>query len=201
MLSPDAETTAVPADHPSDHELMIAVRAGDVARLGDLFERHQLPLFGFFVRLTADRTTAEDLVQIVFQRVLKYRRTYRDEGKFSAWLYHLARRVAADHYRRHSRTPIPADPTVLPEPADDAPHAGEQTARAEDLALMQTALAGLPLDQREVLILHRFQHLRYDEIARLLNVSASAAKVRAHRALTALRDRYFKLRRESPATS
>lgn len=201
MLSPAAETTAVPSAEPSDHDLMIAVRAGDVAQLGTLFERHHHPLFGFLVRLTGDRATAEDLVQAVFQRVLKYRRTYRDEGKFSAWLYHLARRVAADHYRRHARTPIPSDPAYLPEPADDTPHAAEQAARAEDLALMQSALAALPLDQREVLILHRFQQLRYDEIARLLNVSVGAAKVRAHRALAALRDSFFKLRRESPSAS
>ena len=199
MLSPAAALSPVSDPSPSDHELMIAVRAGEVARLGDLFERHQLPLFGFFVRLTSDRTTAEDLVQAVFHRVLKYRRTYRDEGKFSAWLYHLARRVAADHSRRHARAPIAADPADLPDPVDEAPHAGEQTARAEDIAFMQTALAALPLDQREVLILHRFQHLRYDEIARLLNVSVGAAKVRAHRALSALRDHYFKLRREPAA--
>ena len=175
---------------------MIAVRAGEVAQLGTLFERHHGPLFGFFVRLTSDRTVAEDLVQLVFYRILKYRHTYRDEGRFGAWMYHLARKVLADHYRRHARHPAPTDPAHLPDVPDDASTADEAACRSDDLALMRTALAALPLDQREILTLHRFQQLRHDEIARLLNISVGAAKVRVHRALCALRDRYFHLRRQ-----
>lgn len=182
---------------PTDHELMIAVRAGEVARLGELFERHHGPLFGFLVRLTGDRTVAEDLVQLVFYRMLKYRHTYRDEGKFSAWMYHLARKVAADHFRRHANIPAPVDPADLGDVADEhSAHAGEQAARSDEIALMRSALADLPLDQREILILHRFQQLKHDEIARLLNLSVGATKVRVHRALSALRDRFFHLRRQ-----
>lgn len=186
-------------DAPSDHELMLAVRAGEIARLGDLFERHHLALYGFFVRLTGHRTTAEDLVQLVFYRILKYRHTYRDEGKFSAWIYHLARKVAADHFRRHAHTPVSADPADLPELADDTPPADEQAARADEIALMRHALAGLAVEQREILTLHRFQNLRHEEIARLLNLNVGAVKVRVHRALAALRDRFLKLHRESLA--
>ena len=82
---------------------------------------------------------------------------------------------------------------------DDTPGADEQTARRDDLDLMQRALSILPRDQREILVLHRFQHLRHDEIARLLNITTGAAKVRVHRALAALRDKFFQLRRTSPA--
>jgi RNA polymerase sigma factor (sigma-70 family) len=198
-IPPASTTTGVdPAvNEASDHALMIAVRAGELARLGDLFERHHHSLFGFFVRLTNDQTTAEDLVQLVFYRILKYRHTYRDEGKFSAWFYHLARKVAADHFRRQANLPAPADPVDLHRVADpSAVGADEQASRTDELALMRAALAQLPLDQREILTLHRFQHLRHDEIARLLNISVGAAKVRAHRALTALRDQFFQLRRQ-----
>jgi len=80
-----ANPAIVDASEPSDHELMLAVRAGKIARLGDLFERHHGPLFGFFLRLTQQRALSEDLVQWVFYRILKYRHTHRDEGKFSAW--------------------------------------------------------------------------------------------------------------------
>lgn len=180
---------------------MLAVRAGDIARLGDLFERHHRPLFGFFARLTNDRTAAEDLVQLVFYRILKYRHTYRDEGKFSAWIYHLARKAAADHFRRCAATPATSgDPTPLDDLQDEqARPADEHAARADELALMHHALASLPLDQREILTLHRFQQLRHDEIARLLNINPNAAKVRVHRALVALRDRFFQLRRQPAA--
>ncbi len=185
-------------DDTSDHDLMLAVRAGQLSRLGDLFERHHRPLFGFLARFTGSPDLTEDLVQTVFQRILKYRHTYRDEGKFSAWLYHLARRAAADHFARQSRRPTPTDPADLVAVADDsAPAADEQAARHDELALMQTALDRLPHDQREILVLHRFQHLRHDEIARLFNITAGAAKVRVHRALAALRDQFFKLRHHS----
>lgn len=188
-------------DETSDHDLMLAVRAGELGRLGDLFERHHRPLHGFLARLTGDRETAEDLVQIVFQRILKYRHTYREEGKFSAWIYHLARRVAADHHRRAVRHGTATDPADFDHVSDEAaPTAATAAAKSDDLRVMQRALLSLPLDQREVLILHRFQHLRHDEIAKLLNISAGAAKVRVHRALAALRDRFFQLTRR-PANS
>ncbi len=196
---PDANLRSEPlVIDPSDHELMIAVRAGEVARLGELFERHHRALFGFFARLTSDPTTAEDLVQLVFYRILKYRHTYRDEGKFSAWLYHLARKVLADHYRRRGVTFAPTDPADFHSvPDGSTPGADEQAARADEVALLRDALAQLPLDQREILVLHRFQQLQHDEIARLLNISVGATKVRVHRALSALRETFFKLRRHS----
>lgn len=193
----DKPSVADPAvAEPSDHDLMIAVRAGEVAQLGVLFERHHRPLFGFFARLTSDHAVAEDLVQLVFYRILKYRHTYRDEGRFSAWMYHLARKVLADHYRQHARRPAATDPSQLPELPDETGAADEQASRSDEIALMRAALADLPLEQREILTLHRFQQLRHDEIARLLNISVGATKVRVHRALCALRTRYFRLRRQ-----
>ena len=175
---------------------MLAVRAGDLDRLGDLFERHHRALYGFFVHLTGNRTASEDLVQLVFERILKYRHTYRDEGKFTAWIYHLARTVAADHFRRGQRLPQNVAPEDLPDIADEQPDAGTHAETADDVALMRDALASLSPDQREVLILHRLQHLPHAEIARLLDCRVGTVKVRLHRALSALRDRFFHLRKE-----
>ena len=192
------ETVAVDPVEITDHDLMLAVRAGEIARLGDLFERYHRPLYGFFVRLTGQRTASEDLVQLVFYRILKYRHTYRDEGKFSAWIYHLARKVAADHFRKNAPVVL-AEPDDLHEVPDRAPHAADQAAQADDLALMHRALGTLPLEQRELLTLHRFHNIRHEELARLFDCSVGAVKVRMHRALGALRERYFKLRQERAA--
>lgn len=189
----------VAVDSDSDHDLMIAVRAGEVRRLGELFERYHKPLYGFFVRLTNQPSASEDLVQIVFYRILKYRHTYRDEGKFSAWIYHLARKVAADHFRKHARTPAPADPADFHEQPDLQPTPDAQADTADDLALMRRALARVSHEHREVLVLARLQHLNHQEIARLLDCSVGAVKVRAHRALKELREVYFKIRKEAAA--
>ena len=180
----------------SDHELMIAVRAGEIRRLGELFERYHRRLYGFFLRLTNQPTVSEDLVQIVFYRILKYRHTYRDEGKFTAWIFHLARKAAADHFRKNASTPIPTDPMDFIGHADTDPQPSEQAATSEDVTLLRTALAQLPLAHREVLVLARFQQLDHKAIARLLDCSVGAVKVRAHRALNELRELYFKIRQE-----
>ena len=193
-------TASLPAAvDTSDHDLMLAVRAGEVAKLGELFERHHGRLYGFFVRLTNQPTLSEDLVQVVFYRILKYRHTYRDEGKFSAWIYHLARKVAADHFRKHAAAPAPTDPNDLHDHADHAPAPDTKAAQADDLALLRTALSRLPLEHREVLVLSRLQNVEHREIARLLDTTVGAVKVRVHRALKELRSTYFKIRRDQAA--
>ena len=181
------------AQQPSDHALMLAVRAGELDALGELFERHHGQLFGFLVKLTGHRVAAEDIAQTVFQRMLKYRHTYRDDGSFTAWMYHLARRCAADHFRRANSAPAATDPVDLQEHADDAPHAAHHATARDDQALLHAALARLDRDDREVLLLSRFQELSFAEISGILECSVGAAKVRAHRALRELRDIYFNL--------
>ena len=181
----------------TDHALMLAVRDGELDALGELFERHHGPLFGFLVKFTGDRAAAEDIAQTVFQRMLKYRHTYRDDGSFTAWMYHLARRCAADHFRRTNAAPHATDPADLSEHADERPHAAERAAARDDQVLLHTALARLDRDDREVLLLARFQELSFAEIAGILECSVGAAKVRAHRALRELRGVFFQLQKES----
>jgi RNA polymerase sigma factor (sigma-70 family) len=128
--------------------------------------------------------------------MLKYRHTYRDDGSFTAWMYHLARRCAADHFRRRNAAPAATDPADLHRYADDAPDAGDRAATRDDHALLHAALGRLDRDDREVLLLSRFQELPFSEIAAMLECSVGAAKVRAHRALRELRDVYFQLQQE-----
>lgn len=178
---------------------MLAVRDGELDALGDLFERHHGPLFGFLLKLTGDRSAAEDIAQTVFQRMLKYRHTYRDDGSFTAWMYHLARRCSADHFRKANAAPHATDPSDLTNHADDAPHAAIHATTRDDHELLRAALARLDRDDREVLLLSRFQELSFAEISGILECSVGAAKVRAHRALRSLRDIYFRLQKEPAA--
>jgi RNA polymerase sigma factor (sigma-70 family) len=180
----------------SDHELMLAVRGGELDALGELFERHHGPLFGFLVKFTGNRAAAEDITQVAFERMLKYRHTYRDEGSFTAWMYHLARRCASDHFRKANAAPHATDPVDLQDHPDERPHAGETASTGDDYALLHTALARLDRGDREVLLLSRFQELSFAEIAGILECSVGAAKVRAHRALQELRVVYLRLQKD-----
>jgi len=170
---------------------MQAVREGDASRLGLLFERHQTALYGFYVRMTGDRQASEDLVQEVFFRMLKYRHTYRDEGRFTTWMYHIARNVQADWFR----TKLP-DAGFEDEEWERLPGRERTEALVEsqqEAALVRLALARLPDEKREVLVLSRFQGLQYEQIAELLDCEVGAVKVRVHRALRSLREIYSEL--------
>lgn len=183
-----SEATSV-AETPTDGELMIRVQGGDLAALGPLFERHHLRLFNYFLRLTGDRQGAEDLVQEVFVRMLKYRGSYRERGEFVAWMFTLARNTSADWLGKRSReAPAPEEP---PERPSDEPLAQERLEREESLERLRECLLALPVDKRELLLLARSGRLSYEEIAGVLGVSVGAVKVRVHRAVKLLRSIYL----------
>jgi RNA polymerase sigma factor (sigma-70 family) len=167
-----------------DEELMLQVRDGAGEMLGELFDRYQTPLFNFYAKLTGDRAISEDLVQEVFLRVLKYRQSYKPGTPFRAWVYQIARNARADHYRKQrpeTNQPIEVvQATVQPDGAQ----------QSQESILLHRALMQLPDDKREVLVLSRFQEMKYDEIARLLGCEPGAVKVRVHRALQELKQIY-----------
>ncbi len=170
---------------PADSLLMGRVRDGDVALLGELFERHHQRLFHFFLRLARSRQAAEDLVQEVFVRMLKYRHTFRSESEFVPWMFTLARNAATDLYRARPKE-LPQEPDA-PEPQADLPHPIAGLERAEQEGKLRRALARLDPGKREILLLARFSELKYDRIAEQYGISEGAVKVRVHRAMKELK--------------
>jgi len=170
------------------------VRAGDVEQLSILFERHHGKLFGFCLGILGNRESARDLVQEVFFRLLKYRESFRPEAPFAPWLYRLARNACIDHLRKSGRE-RPAEPDL--DRPDPTPLIPEELERREELAKLQAALARLPEDKRELLLLARSGTLSYEQIAALLGCSVGALKVRVHRALQLLREAYARVDSEA----
>ena len=168
---------------------MNKVKDGDLDKLGLLFERYKKPLFGFFYGINRDAALSEDLVQNVFIRVLKYRTVFRGDGEFRTWMFHIARNVSHDHYRkkrvdaRHSiedwQDHLPADENRFTE-----------YQKEEDMQLLSMALERLPEDKREVLLLSKYQEKKYKEIAELLGCTETAVKVKVFRAMQDLKVLY-----------
>lgn len=167
---------------------MLQVRSGEAEMLGVLFDRYQTPLYNFYTKMTQDRPLSEDLVQDVFLRILRYRQTYRPGTPFRAWIYQIARNARVDAMRKAK----PEAP-ILAEPA--APAAADAAQQKQEAQLLQRALMQLPEDKREILILSRYQELKYEEIARLMGCEVGAVKVRVHRALQQLREAFRQLER------
>jgi RNA polymerase sigma-70 factor (ECF subfamily) len=180
---------------PSDTELMREVRGGRAGALAPLFERHHARLYRFCLRMTVNRAAAEDLVQDVFMRMLKYCRTFKDEMSFLPWMFRIARNACVDHLRRTAADRMPAHEPDELESNEPAPEETDpQDERAE---LIRKALLALPAERREVLVLSRYEFKTYEEIARALGCSVGAVKVRAHRAIKQLREVYLELSREA----
>jgi RNA polymerase sigma-70 factor (ECF subfamily) len=186
---------AATAGNPPDEALMLQVRAGKVGLLAELFERHNRQVYGFIYRMTSNRELSEDLVQDVFLRILKYRESYRPETSFTAWMYGIARNALIDLMRKRKPEAVWED--VAPNLTSSDEPADERIRSRQEVALLQQALASLPADKREVLILSRYQELRYDEIGRIIGCEANAVKQRVFRAVKALGDRYAELSRKA----
>ncbi len=178
---------------PDDNTLMEEVRDGKVERLAILFERHQVVLFNFFLRLTGNRSASEDLVQDVFVRILKYRHGYRSQSKFSVWMYQIARNSHID-YLRKQKGELPLDEQWTEAPSDE-PAPERQMEADQQARLLRQALSRLPLNKREILLLSRFQNLKLREIAELTGVQVGTVKAQVHRALKDLSRAYLELQR------
>lgn len=174
------------SDAIPDEELMLRVRNDEVETLSTLFERHHVALFNFFYRMSGDNAGSEDLVQDVFYRVLKYRRSYKPGTSFRTWMYQVARNARNDRFRKQ-RGEVDLDEapvaTVLPI---------DSVEQAQQLSRLKCALMQLPEEKRELLLLTRYQGLKYEEVARLLQCEVGAVKVRVHRALQELKDHFHR---------
>ena len=163
----------------ADEELMLGVRRGDRDAFTALFQRHYARVHALCARLTGDAAAADDLAQDTFLRVLRLGSGFQARARFSTWLYRIARNVSIDHLQRVRRT-AHRDASALngrPDETVDDPR----------LHTLELALALLPADRREVLVLSRYHDLPYAQLAEVLGCSEGAARVRVHRALSELK--------------
>jgi len=172
----------------SDEKIMLLVKDGHLSELTELFDRYQVPLYNFFLRLTVDKATSEDLTQNLFYRVIRYRQSYQaSQGTFRTWLYRMARSIYADFYKQRQK-----EPKQLGDPGDEEPAEQNAGYSEADFQRLDEALALLPPDQREILVLSRYQGLKYEEISKIKDLSVGAIKVQVFRAIRQLRSLYFK---------
>lgn len=178
-----------PADDPrSDEQLMRALGDGATEAFGVLFRRHYPRVQSLCARMCGGGPVADDLAQESFLRALRHRHTFRGDARFTTWLYRVARNVClqqlADSAREHAarerwHSEAAAEVTVAVHVDDGA---DDRAAR------VAAAMSRLHPSHREVLVLARLEELSFLEVAEILGCTPGAARVRAHRALQALRE-------------
>lgn len=175
----------------SDTNLMLDVKAGDIKKLGILFERYKTVLFSYLFRITQNKHTSEDLVQNVFMRILKYRKNFTGCGKFTNWMYKIAHNVSVDHFNKDNRYRATDDFSKYN--LKDNQTGDEVLIQKEQVKLLEKALYQLSEKKREILVLSKYQKLKYKDISKILGCSEATVKVRVFRAIMDLKDKYTRL--------
>ena len=179
-----------PAAAPEDHVLMLAWVGGDAAAFEVLYQRHRGPLFRFLLGQLRDRPLAEELYQDVWQKVIGARAGWEPDAAFSTWLYRIAHNRLNDHWRaqRH-RPPAPVDAELRTAALADPDDPESLAEASEQQQRLQQALAELPEEQREAVLLRLQQELSLEEIGAITGVGRETVKSRLRYALDKLRAR------------
>jgi RNA polymerase sigma-70 factor (ECF subfamily) len=169
--------------------MVLPLAAANVAetpaeRLERLYRSSRDDLYAYVAALLGDRSLAEDVTALAFERVFRRRRLYNPRrGSERAWLFGIARNAALDELRRRSR-----HVALAWDAADEDQHRAETAEAAVLRTTVRSALANLAPRERELIALKFYGGLSNSEIARVLRVSESNAGTLLHRAITKLRE-------------
>jgi RNA polymerase sigma-70 factor (ECF subfamily) len=184
-----------PPGDEQDATDMARLVAGHDQALNDLMQRHAEKLFHYLIRSLQDENDAADLAQETFVKVYQNRAKFDRKQKFSTWLFAIASNLVRDRYRWRSRHPqVSLDAENEQSSAslkDNLPAAGntpDQNLQNQERAdVVRRAIAALPEELRQPLILAVYQELPQAEIAAILNCSVKAVETRIYRARQQLR--------------
>lgn len=169
------------------------LRRRDPDALAALIERYQYRLYRYLLRLVGSPTTAEDLFQQTWLRVVEKIRRYDTRRSFEAWLFSVARNLTIDHLRRRQPEsldePPPSGKLLAERLPATSPDALEQFLQWERVNLLTEKIGELPAIHREVLTLRFEEEMKLEEISEVTGAPLSTVKSRLRRALESLRQR------------
>ena len=171
----------------TSEDLMLAVsQQKDRAAFAELMKRWKQPLLNYYYRQGQDIEVCEELLQELFVKIWKTRR-YRVQAKFSTWVYRVAHHLLVDHWRKQGRRPRCAPEELSSEVQANDSSIEEQTLQNERQQQLYEALNKLSDHHRQVIILSKFQQLKYSEIGEIMGWRENNVKVQVFRALKQLK--------------
>lgn len=174
---------ALPADANLD-EIAAAAASGEVEAVGHLYDALLEPIYRYVAVRVGRREDAEDLTQLVFERIVAALPGYRDRGlPFAAWAFRIARNAVIDHHRRARATERLG---TIAEPIDGL-ELEALSLRTEEVRELREAMARLTADQREALLLRYVAGLSAEEAAAVMGRQAGTIRGLTFRAIGALR--------------
>jgi RNA polymerase sigma-70 factor (ECF subfamily) len=182
----------------NDNQLIDRVLGGEPDAFGLLVRRWERPIYGLTLRMLGHAEDARDATQETFISAYANLRSFRGDAKFSSWLYRIALNVCHSRLRRrtgrHDASLEQQFDEAGFEPA--APDAGSDERLLEEQvgAHVRRALAAIPAEMRQVIVMKEYEGLKFHEIAEILDIPLSTVKTRMYTGLRELRKRLEHLR-------
>lgn len=191
--------SASPPTDPNEGLLVEGLRRGDASAFDRAYEAYSGRIFSFLLRLSGRHDTAEDLSQETWLKLAKAAPTLRGDTRLGPFLFTIARNAFVSHRRwalldLSRLVMVGFDAASMTAPGPDEAHE-----RSRDIVLLETALQGLPVASREVLLLVGVEDLDQETVAAILGISYDAVRQRLSRARTQLSDRMAALERRAGA--
>jgi RNA polymerase sigma-70 factor, ECF subfamily len=161
-----------------EQERIEAAKRGDEAARAWLLRQHSTPVYRFCLRMLGNEEDARDAAQETMVKVLRNLHRYKDDWRFSTWVFGIARNTCIDEHRRRKRRRTVSEVEVVDRGA--SPY--ELTERHLRAGRLRAALERLPPLYREVLLLYHFEQLKYREIAELMDLPMGTVMNRIFRA-------------------
>lgn len=196
-MNPSSKSDAIDHQRTDDDRLMIRLQEGDQSAFEELVARNQGPLIGFFLRNTRDRHLAEDLAQETLIKIYQQSWDYLPLGRFTGWMYRIARNLLIDNVRRRSHDALVKAIKGHDENEHDAMAriAGEfaspeDKAKLNEIAaIIDDLLAEIPEDQRQTFTLHYYSGLKLAEVAEVMESTVPTTKSRVRLAREKLHEK------------
>lgn len=173
--------------HLSDQELMRIVQAGDFSPASEIYDRYSGRIYNFALRFLKNSEAAEDATQEVFVKMIKHANQFQGDAKLSTWLFSITANWCRDYLRKADNKVKETEDVLvtLPAPAEHSPD--RTLEQRENQIRIRRALESLTAEQREAILLSRYQGLSYAEIAQIAGCSEGAVKTRVFRAMETLK--------------
>lgn len=190
----------MPVETKTDEQLMLEYASGNPTAFEELFRRYGKRLYNLFLRSLSKMELAQDLLQECFLRVIESRDRYQPTKEFSSWIFTIAMNLIRDKYRQQTHRKMESisespEPEKLDSMLDnEGPHKDLEESQTKEAVV--TAMNRLAEDQRQIIILNKYQGLSFLEIAAILNISPAAAKQKAYRGIQNLRKKLAYLKED-----
>jgi len=173
--------------HLNDQELMRIVQGGDFSPASEIYDRYSGRIYNFAFRFLKNAEAAEDATQEVFVKMLRYANQFNGDAKLSTWLFSITANWCRDYLRKADNKAKESDDVLVQLPASSELSPDRTLEQRENEQLVRKALATLTPEQREAILLSRYQGLSYAEIAQIAGCSEGAVKTRVFRAMETLK--------------